>query len=140
VIVAVIRLEQTLTKFTTRYLFAVTALLAVCLSLYMLPSNLDEYGFWRLPSFIIGISTVTHVLATILSFQSWKKWLFAAIVPTIGVIAWYIYGVRFGRQHPGSIGVYGFLTGGLFWFPIGFALVDFLMLGVVSIGTPKRRG
>lgn len=65
--------------------------------------------------------------------------MFAAVVPTAGIIAWYIYGVKFGNQHPGSIGVYGFLAGGLFWFPIGFALVNSLMFAINLIGGIDNR-
>ena len=110
----------------------------MCLALYRIPRNGDQFWQLRLASFIVGISTLVHLATTFLKLKSWWKWLFAAVAPTACIIAWYVYGVQFRNQRPGSIGVYGFLAGGLFWFPIGFAMVNTIMIGINQIGRPNR--
>ena len=92
----------------------------------------------HLSASILGISTLVHLATTLLRLKSLWKWLFAAVAPTAVIVAWYIYGVQTGNRHPGSIGIYGFLAGGLFWFPIGFAIVNCLMLGVDRFGKTER--
>lgn len=98
----------------------------------------DQFVLLSLSAFVIGVSTLVHLVTTSLKLKSWLKWLFATFVPTVGLIGWHVYRVEYGNQHPGSIGVYGFLTGGLFWFPIGFAVVNGLMLAINRIAVPER--
>ena len=125
-------------RFTTKYLIASIALLGICLGLHQSPYLNNDSWPMHLTASILGISTLVHLAATLLRLKSFWRWLFAGVVPTAAIIAWYIYGVKTGNRHPGSIGVYGFLVGGLFWFPIGFAIVNCLMFAVDRFGRTER--
>ena len=45
-------------------------------------------------------------------------------VQSVGMSAWYLYGVKLGHHHPGTFGVNVILTAGMFWFLVGYAFVD----------------
>ena len=125
-------------RLTIRYYLASMALISVCLVIWRVAQGRDQFVLLSLSAFVIGVSTLVHLVTTSLKLKSWLKWLFATFVPTVGLIGWHVYRVEYGNQHPGSIGVYGFLTGGLFWFPIGFAVVNGLMLAINRIAVPER--
>ena len=106
---------------------------------WQLPYYGQHWVLVRITGFVVGISTLTHLATTLFRLSSWQKWVFATIVPTVGLVAWYVMGVQFWNEHPGSIGVYGFTAGGLFWFPVGFAIVDMVMAGVDRLGPPESK-
>ena len=133
-----INLQRLLMRFTIRYFLAAVALLGICLAIYPGAQLGGRFLLLNLAAFVIRISMLVHLATTFLKLKSWPKWLFATFVPTAGLVGWHVCSVEYRNQHPGSIGVYGFLTGGLLWFLIGFAIVNSLMLAINRIGDPKN--
>ena len=92
----------------------------------------SKFGFWQLrfAAFIFGVSTLMHIATTVFRLESWWRWAFAILIPTAGITVWHVVAVNLGHQHPGSIGIYGFLAGGLFWFPLGYAAINGIFIAV----------
>ncbi|QEG22716.1 hypothetical protein MFFC18_25990 [Mariniblastus fucicola] len=126
-------------QLTSRYLIAFTTLIAICLAIALVPHVGDQLWPFRFASLIIGISCVVHLVTSAFHIRSWTRWLFAALAPTLCLCGWYVFSVQFLNEHPGSIGVEGYLTGGLFWFPIGYLVVEVIMRTVCGAGQPDRK-
>ena len=108
-------------------------MLGIRLAIWQIPPSGGRFFLLRLAAFILGISTIVHLATTLLRLKSWWRWLFAAVAPTAVIVGWYVYGVEYGHHHPGSIGVYGLLAGGLFWFPIGYTVIHCLVVTINRI-------
>ena len=77
----------------------------------------------RALTFVVGISTLMHVLTSVVGLAGFRRWAFAIFLPTLAIAAWYTYSVRYLGHHPGSFNEWGHIQIGLIGFTIGFALV-----------------
>lgn len=93
------------------------------------PFRLQHVLSWwpiRAGAFVIGISTLMHVITSLAGLSNWQQWVVAIVAPTLGLTAWYSYSVQYLNYHPGSINEWGHIQIGLIGFTIGFAIVAFV--------------
>ncbi|WP_146410044.1 hypothetical protein [Allorhodopirellula heiligendammensis] len=133
-------------KPTIRYVLIATAVMAACLAVHQIPfprAVVIEIGepvpdpppfrphhilsWWliRAGTYVVGISTLMHVLTSLIGLSGWRQWMAATCVPTFALTAWYSYSVRYLNHHPGSLNEWDHVQIGLIGFTVGFAVVTF---------------
>jgi len=81
----------------------------------------------RALTFVVGISTLMHVLTSVIGLVGFRRWAFAILSPTLAIAGWYTYSVRYLGHHPGSLNEWDHIQIGLIGFTIGFALVTLVV-------------
>lgn len=150
-------------KPTIRYVLVATAVMAACLAVHQIPApppliievgeptpeppplRLHHILLWwpiRAGTFVVGISTLMHVLISLVGLSGWRQWIAAIGVPTFALTAWHSYSVRCLSHHPGSLDAWDHVQIGIVGFAIGFAVINFvvalpgLMANQLATGTP----
>jgi hypothetical protein len=81
----------------------------------------------RALTFVVGISTLMHVLTSVVGLVGFRRWAFAILSPTLALAGWYIYTVRYLGHQPGSLNEWDHIQIGLIGFTLGFALVSLVI-------------